>query len=84
MRLRQHSPCQRSRRFLDAEQETYATLSLSLEQTLKDRRIEAKCYEDDACGGGVAVPYPENGAVTLSEMLDVAQSKYEVLRRKIV
>ena len=60
MRFGQPWSCQLSRRRLDPEREAYATLSLSLEQALKDHRIEGKCYDDDAYGGGVAVSYPEN------------------------
>jgi hypothetical protein len=49
------------------------TFSLSLEQALNERRIEAKCDEDEACVGGATVPYQENGAVELSETLGVVQ-----------
>jgi hypothetical protein len=58
-------PCQVSRCRSRAGKEAYASLSLTLVQSLKRLRIEPKCDDDEACVGSATVP----GAAGLSGML---------------
>jgi hypothetical protein len=56
-RLEGEVACQVSRCLHQAEKEAYVSLSLTLVQSLKRLRIEAKCDEDEACVGSATEPY---------------------------